>query len=113
MPRALPRVGVRDLRELCELGCFQLIHSGLQASRSAASADERGPRGDRRSEHACNCVLNEAEAASPAEGGFFLWTCHRLDGAEDSVWEMVGATWSLVCALGSPALTGCQQVKIT
>jgi len=30
----------------------------------------------RRSEHACNCVLNEAE--SPAAGAILLWTCHRV-----------------------------------
>jgi hypothetical protein len=44
-----------------ELATRWLIHSGLQASRSA-SADvcQQGVLG--RSEHACNCVLNGAES---------------------------------------------------
>jgi hypothetical protein len=65
------RVPFGEVLERCELGYFQLIHSGLQSSRSADSKRNvcRARRG--RSEHACNCVLNEAEAASPAEGSRF------------------------------------------
>jgi len=52
-----------------ELATFWLIDSGLQASRSAPVAPVGGvgqeSRG--RSEHACNCLLNGAEAAPGAE----------------------------------------------
>jgi hypothetical protein len=41
----------------------ELMRSGLQASRSAGRASHGCRDVYRRSEHACNCVLNEAELA--------------------------------------------------
>ena len=48
--------------------------TGVSLRREAPDA-EMAPK-SRRSEHACNCVLNEAEAAHRDKGAIFLWTCH-------------------------------------
>src|SRR5262245_52008278 len=60
----------------CALKSNRKVSSSLQpAQRDMVLLDgdpgRRLPRRDGRSEHACNCVLNEAEAASAAEGAPF------------------------------------------
>jgi hypothetical protein len=56
----------------------QLMRRRLQASRSAGAPSQTnlcvGFR--RRSEHACNCVLNEAEAPPAERCPWLLWTFH-------------------------------------
>src|SRR5947209_2764828 len=59
-----------------ELATVWLIHSGLQASRSAGSVGD-----------GCNCVLNEAEAAVSRGGRHPSMDLSGCVSAEDSAWD--------------------------
>jgi hypothetical protein len=80
-----------------------------KSSKDRRECPSRLPRGDRRSEHACNCVLNEVEAAPPRRR---LWTyhpCHLLRaGLERCAWDEGVPRGDG----GSSASAGCKPVEI-
>jgi hypothetical protein len=67
-----------------------LIHSGLQASRSAGSVGDVCRDVSGRSEHACNCVLNEAEAAASRGGRHPAMDLSACASVEDGVCDEPG-----------------------
>ena len=67
-----------------------------------------------RSEHACNCVLNEAEVPPVAAGGILLWTCHRVHRLRTVPGMSTGLEHSLVAAweaLTTASAVGLESVR--
>jgi hypothetical protein len=66
-----------------------------------------------RSEHACNCVLNEAEAAASRGGGHPAMDLSACASVEDSAWDEPGYLECSVGSSGSLMPAGCARVGIS
>ena len=73
-----------------ELVTKRLIQSGLQASRSAGGVSDGCGDVSGRSEHACNCVLNEAEPAASHGGRDLAMDLSWCAAAQDRAWHEPG-----------------------